>query len=242
VPCCYASHTVTSCRAWLCRRQESLFDCHPAPLPAGNATWRPPVIRFRLDSVHLRLSILSVSLATACALCFALTGTAFGQDPAVPDTPQPQIVLTKLSQPVYPPLARQTAVAGEVIVLLDIRRDGTVASAVINKGHPILQQAAIDSAMQSQFECREGSDAVTPYTLVYTFQLIKVNCCSEENSPPNHNPTEEPQPGVTRSQNHITVIDRATCFCDPGGIVHWKVRSIKCLYLWKCARGIAVAE
>jgi hypothetical protein len=33
----------------------------------------------------------------------------------------------------------------------------------------------------------------------------------------------------------VTVIDQPLCTCDPTSDVS-RVRSVKCLYLWKCAR------
>lgn len=87
------------------------------------------------------------------------------------DTPQAGVVLSKLSDPAYPPLARQARIAGDVDLMLAIRRDGSVESAVVVSGHPMLTQAALDSARLSQFECQGCGNAVTSYALKYTFQI-----------------------------------------------------------------------
>lgn len=185
-----------------------------------------------------RFLILSPALAIVAILYTAPGGSTFSQEHGISAAPPAQIALTHLSDPVYPPLARQVRISGEVNVLLNIRRDGSVESAVIVSGHPLLQQAALNSARQSQFECKDCTKAFTSYPLKYTFQLTATNCCSSTDSPPDSHPNGAQ---VTQTQNHVTVVDRPVCFCDAGG-PPWKVRSIKCLYLWKCVRGTASVE
>jgi outer membrane biosynthesis protein TonB len=58
------------------------------------------------------------------------------------ETPQTGVVLTKLSPPIYPPLARQARITGDVKIQLTIRQDGSVDSAALFSGHPMLAQAA----------------------------------------------------------------------------------------------------
>src|SRR5437868_2798451 len=63
-------------------------------------------------------------------------------------------VLVTLFQPVYPPLARQARITGEVRVAVTVHRNGT-AEVLIESGHPMLKKAALDSAAQSHFECHD---------------------------------------------------------------------------------------
>lgn len=149
------------------------------------------------------------------------------------EIPQDSAALTKLSQPIYPPLARQTRTAGDVVLLLGIREDGTVESAIAESGHPLLKQAALDSAQKSQFECGKCSEPVTSYRLVYTFQLDDTECCKATERSVNEKQADQPIPRIIPSQNHVTVVDRTLCMCDPAADVV-KVRSVKCLYLWRC--------
>ncbi len=148
---------------------------------------------------------------------------------------QPEgVVLTELSRPSYPPLARQTRISGEVILLLGIRRDGSVESSEVISGHPLLAQTALDSAQHSRFECRKCSDTVTYLRLLYTFQLVGPNsCCTPQKDGPKE-PGEQ-IPRVTQVLNRVTVVDQPACICDPGPDVT-KVRSAKCLYLWRCGK------
>src|SRR5712692_11252304 len=69
----------------------------------------------------------------------------------------------KLSDPTYPRLAQQARITGDVDLMLTIQRDGSVESAVVVSGHPMLQQAALESAQRSQFECKGCGEAVTSY-------------------------------------------------------------------------------
>ena len=93
-------------------------------------------------------------------------------------TTQEGAVLTKLFQPVYPPLARQAHIVGDVELLLEVRVNGSVESVDVVSGHPLPKQAAVDSAKQSRFECQRCGEGTLPYHLVYSFQLVAENCCT----------------------------------------------------------------
>ncbi|HEY4660597.1 MAG TPA: energy transducer TonB, partial [Terriglobales bacterium] len=97
--------------------------------------------------------------------------TAFAQIVDSADASKADVKVVTLSTPIYPPLARTARVSGEVKIALQIRRDGTVASAVVSSGHPLLQQAALESAQQSAFECT-GCTEITSYMLTYSFQMV----------------------------------------------------------------------
>jgi hypothetical protein len=118
--------------------------------------------------------------------------------------------------------------------MLEVRQDGSIDSAVVVGGPPLLQKAALISARQSQFECSRCSAEPTSYRLVYTFQLVDSGCCAEEDSKPTDIGRPRTYPQVTHSENRVTIVDQAGCICDPAGQIG-KVRSLKCLYLWKCA-------
>jgi len=91
----------------------------------------------------------SVMLMVA-AICLCVTVEyASAQSAQGSDALQSGAVLTKLSEPRHPPLGLQARIAGDVDLMLTIRRDGSVESAVVVSGHPILKQAALDSAQRS---------------------------------------------------------------------------------------------
>jgi TonB family protein len=103
---------------------------------------------------------------------FAEAANARAQDPPHIDQPEIKVVLTELSPPIYPPLARQARITGDVKLQIGIRQDGTIGSAEVISGHPMLKQAALDSANKSKFGCRGCPAAVTTYLLTYTFDFL----------------------------------------------------------------------
>jgi TonB family protein len=146
---------------------------------------------------------------------------------------QAEAVLTKLHDPIYPPVARTARVYGDVKLTLSIRRDGTVESVNVVSGHPLLKQAAIVSAQQSQFECQGCTDS-TSYLMVYTFQLGPTIYCETTGGASRDIEPEASFPKVTQTRNHVILFDRPVGTCDLAPDLHRRVRSAKCLYLWRC--------
>ena len=144
------------------------------------------------------------------------------QESAPADGKHAEVILTNLSPPVYPPISRVAHITGDVTVVLGIRKDGTIKSAAATSGPPLLLKAALESVQQSQFECRNCSEALTPYSLTYTFRLTDPDCDTTGGL------------HITQSGNHVTAIDKAAQTCDPAAT---RVRAAKCLYLWKCGWG-----
>ncbi len=161
-------------------------------------------------------------------ISFWILTSLFGsaQDAASAQTPQTGVVLVKLSPPLYPPLARQAMISGEVKVELAIRKDGGVESAKLFSGHPMLAPAALESAKTSQFECAGCGEAVTSYLLTFAFELRNdCDCCNAWSRAGE----------VTQSHDRVTVSAPKGCLCDPTvTITRIKWRSAKCLYLWHC--------
>ena len=90
------------------------------------------------------------------SIIFSLLMSAQNVSPLVMMKPEDSIahlVLKKLSPPVYPLLARQAMIEGDVALKIVVRPDGGIESVTVTSGHPLLMQAALDSAKQSQFEC-----------------------------------------------------------------------------------------
>lgn len=154
------------------------------------------------------------------------------QSPSGSDPPPAEVVLSNLSEPAYPPLARQARISGDVDLTLAIRRDGSVESATVVSGHPMLRQAALHSAQQSKFECRGCGNSVTSYALKYTFQFVP----SDPPKDCDHKMTEAQPPAEVDSSHHpVKVFTRAIETCDPAVTLF---RSAKCLYLWRCGHRI----
>jgi len=171
-------------------------------------------------------SCVSPIFATAALLFGA---KAVGARPQAADSPEAGVALTRLFPPVYPPLARQARITGDVVVKLQIRADGSVESAQIVSGHPMLKQAALESAEKSMFECRECDHAGTTYLLTYKFQIG--DDCPRYG--PNCEAVELPPPEIHQSGRTITLRVEPLCTYDPA-VEIIRFRSAKCLYLWKC--------
>jgi TonB family protein len=101
------------------------------------------------------------------------------------DSEERGVTLARLSPPIYPPLAKQARIIGDVDLELSVRQDGSLESEAVVSGHPLLTQAALDSVQHSQFECRSCSEAVTSERIVYTFQLDSTEYCSQTPVTPN---------------------------------------------------------
>lgn len=173
---------------------------------------------------------------TGVALLFCAIGTSWAQDTSNSNQAVEGAVITKLSPLSYPPLARQTRITGNVELELEVRKDGSVASAVAISGHPLLKQPALENAQHSQFTCIDCGEDVRPYRLVYTFELGPPSYCTDKVEHSSSNP-EQPYPRISQSPGHVTIVDQPWVTCDPAEtITYSKVRSIKCLYLWKCAK------
>lgn len=171
--------------------------------------------------------------ALTCIVVAVCSCLAIAQNPGSAEVHQAEVVIVKLSPPSYPPSALAAHVAGNVELTLEIRLDGTVESASIVSGPPLLTQAARDSARQTRFECKGCSDASTRYQMTYRFVLGEpVYCAGPEDSPAASGPKES-YPQVTQSMNTVTITDRPAGTCDPAND-RARARSVKCLYLWKC--------
>jgi hypothetical protein len=206
-----------------CRLAQALLrECRRAELSrVGVAS---PVCRLAV----LATLVIFFSTALSNALAQAATGV---------EKSARGVVLTKLSPPIYPPLARQARTSGDVKLQLSIRPDGSVESASPISGDAVLVPAALESALQSQFECR-GCSKTTAYSMTYTFQVLGEldRCCCTQGA---LTPSTPGGYGVSQSQDHVTITAAPACICPDACAHDWaqahsRFRSPKCLYLWTC--------
>jgi Gram-negative bacterial TonB protein C-terminal len=163
----------------------------------------------------------------AAGVLLALPYACFPQNPA-----DPAVTLKRLSPPVYPVIALTARVQGDVELLLQVRLDGSVESATVVSGPPLLLRASLSSAQQSQFNCLHCLEQATPYHLTYTFQIENPPDPCKEGDVPGKPTSIELVPEVALSKGHVTLTGHPSSSC---GIVYAKkVRSWRCLYLWKC--------
>jgi TonB family protein len=84
----------------------------------------------------------------------SLTGLAIGQQ-TVPSTNHERKVVTRVA-PAYPELARRMHIAGIVKIEAEVRANGTVKSARVKGGNPVLVDAALAAVEQWKFESAPG--------------------------------------------------------------------------------------
>lgn len=183
-----------------------------------------------MEVPRLKLPCMKLFLALLILIVLAAEPVV-AQSAATPDGAGVGVALIKLFDPIYPGLAQQARIAGDVDLVLSIRKDGSVGSVTLVSGHPMLIPAARDSARRSEFECRGCADASTQYALKYRFQIAPrdppKDCENQSENPP--------PPEIDLSRHQITVFSWELWTCDPAAkIVRVHFRAGKCLYLWRC--------
>jgi TonB family protein len=163
-----------------------------------------------------------------------LSCSALAQDIRQPVTTNSEVVIAKLSPPIYPPLALQARITGTVELNVTVRRDGSIESVAVVSGHPILRDAALDSARHTQWECKGCSEAAITHRFEYVFEHGEPLPCTRWGTTASGNPIyDKPAANITHTADTITIIDSPVPTCDPAAELR-KVRSPKCLYLWRC--------
>jgi hypothetical protein len=167
--------------------------------------------------MEIKFRRVGIALVLACiGGLFFVPHTLVAQVEAK-DQEKGYVILSKLFPPIYPPLARQALVFGDVHLRISVHSDGSIASITPIDGHPILLQAALDSAKHSQFACEDcGSSDLVERTFTYSFQpsseqkSADSSCCLEEQIPSEKAATG----GVSQSDERITVTPPTRCLCS----------------------------
>ena len=103
---------------------------------------------------------------------------------------RPDLHLTHAETLHYPPLARQTRISGTVVAQVSVASDGKVDNVEIKSGHPLLQQAVIDSVRQWTFSPQTGEPR--------TFELRCEFALSDVSSP-------SPREGLVVEPLHLLI-------------------------------------
>jgi protein TonB len=101
--------------------------------------------------------------------------------PPKPTTPQrvkqggnvtAALILTQ-TRPLYPPLARQARIQGNVVLHAIIDKDGKVAQLEVISGHPLLVQSALDAVKQWRYKptLLNGDPVEVDTTITVTFTM-----------------------------------------------------------------------
>jgi hypothetical protein len=181
-----------------------------------------------------------IVLVTMCALAI-LASPQSAQVATSKEDSVPHIIFRRFSSPIYPPLASISNIVGDVVLKVSMRTDNSVESLTPVSGDPILIQAALESAKQSQFECRGCGSSTYSQSFTYSFRISPDKadpcCCT---SRPGVSATQSTAK-VSQLENHIMITAPPMCMCpdkcsEAWAEAHSRFRSAKCLYLWKCGR------
>jgi hypothetical protein len=143
----------------------------------------------------------TVRIIVLAGLAVMVTGTAQAQACGLTS-------MTETTPPIYPPIAKVARIAGPVILMARFRLDGSVDTASVLSGPPLLRTAA------AQFV---NSWHTNPYTgprecpIIVTFQLNDTHSCDI--------PLEPNVPFERVDWQHVVLRARATVICDPGGMI-----------------------
>jgi|SRR5215469_270807 len=187
-----------------------------------------------------RLPLLVFALMTTAGLCCVAFQVCLAQSVAGTDAVNEGAVVAKAPTLNYPAIANMAHITGDVALIVSVRSDGSVESVTVRSGPPLLQQAAVDNARASQFDCHGCDQPVTRYSLVYTFELSDTGVCPDEQSPGGRGQGKS-YPQVTRSPGHVKIVAQLVLICDPAAVGR-RVRSAKCLWLWRCGVRYSTAD
>ncbi len=147
------------------------------------------------------------------------------------------VTVARVSAPRYPKLALQARIATTVVLNITVRPDGSVDSVALVSGHPLLNDAAIESAKNTLFDCKECREPVIIQQVTYRFELGDALPCEGINSSGYGIYDENADTQVSQSSKTIIVLGHPYGACDPRGRISFlRLRSAKCLYLWRCGK------
>jgi TonB family protein len=113
----------------------------------------------------MRSRVLSGVVATAGILLFSVPSTFWGHD-AIQRLSEDDVKVVKKVAPIYPAIARQMNVTGQVVVDLTVSADGDVEKADVIKGSPILGASAVDAGKRWKFAPIKTETGVKPVVRV----------------------------------------------------------------------------
>lgn len=139
-------------------------------------------------------------------LCCSLSGHAF-QSPGTSPNDLRSAQLPAIS---YPAMALAAHVSGDVAVEIALKADGTASSIKVLSGPAMLQQAAIEIAKQTRFECAHCSEPTTSSRIIYRFVLGEARPCEG---------ADEHYLQAVQSANMVTITERPFGTCDPSSVI-----------------------
>lgn len=136
---------------------------------------------------------------------------------------EPKLNWVSFHPPEYPRNTQLAHIEGKVVVKF-VLQQGNAIGIQEQTGHVLLVPAAIQSLKMSRLECVHCDEQAQTFTVVFDFRVASHNC----------DDPEVPTQAILESPTHVTIVSQAVCTSDP--VAHYiKMRSIRCLFLWRCA-------
>lgn len=133
---------------------DSSRETSSNPSPATGVPTSPPA----QPPTQVRTDDAAPSIASAAMPEPSILGTVLSASPRIPSRSLPisqgvtdGVVIHRV-QPVYPELARQSRLEGQVILQATVTEDGMVRDLKVVSGHPVLARAAQDAVAQWRYQ------------------------------------------------------------------------------------------
>ncbi len=115
---------------------------------------------------------------------------------------QPPRVISE-TQPIYPALARQAHIEGDVVLRAVITKDGNVSELKVISGHPLLVQAALDAVRQWKYQTTKLNGDPVEVEMTITVHFVMDKNPADQQAPPAQ---ESPAPGSADGRNMPTIV------------------------------------
>ncbi|MFL6211247.1 MAG: energy transducer TonB [Pyrinomonadaceae bacterium] len=120
----------------------------------------------------------SLSRSLIIALAFTFTLLTFVFSSGAQDSSEPAVVSSIV--PSYPPIAAAARAFGVVRVEVEIDETGTVHSARVVSGHPLLQKVSEKAALSWQFAPATGEPKMRRTLLTFDFKPLDEKSCQDK--------------------------------------------------------------
>ena len=110
------------------------------------------------------------SLFLLCAVLILCGSGSVARNVSEAPNDQPPVVAAVA--PIFPPIARQARVEGDVKVEVKIDKNGTVQSTKIISGHPLVQRASETAATKWRFGSLGQEPSVRTVQLTFRFDCV----------------------------------------------------------------------
>ena len=157
--------------------------------------------------------------------------------PAVGAQGSSSLALVDVPIPTYPPIARSAAISGDVHVTVEVRPDGTVASATVARMEgfnreadaKFFEQPVLEAAQKARFRCEQCADTQMLYGLAFAFRFAyKIGRAMGDLHPE--------IVSISPSQSRILIVTELGPPDGPVSLVARAPRAAKCLWLWHCKK------